>query len=144
MGNRPTRLSKLFLWSGGIILGLSFISGLLLCIAESIRQDTSKMPEWQTAWRIGHGVLTPLICIFFGYLWVLHIPGGWKMRANHVSGIIVMLNLIILILSSIALYYVQAREVYYWIHGITGLILPLTLGAHIYWSRRWVKNLERN
>lgn len=122
--------------AAGTILLLSFISGAVLCYGEYLsRRDLP--PSWRHQWLTLHGVLTPLICVFYGALWTSHIAGGFKMRANRSSGVSVTIFFSVLILSSLGLYYSNHREFFFWIHIIPGFLLPFALAAHLLLGKRW-------
>lgn len=144
MPERPTKLGVVFLWVLALALGLSFITGIFLWYAQIQREQFLEPPTWQHLCRTTHGLLNPLLCAVFGYLWWGHIRGGWRMRANLATGALLAVDLAVLIISGQGLYYANARAFWFWSHLGFGLLLPLALVVHWLFARRWVAGLPPN
>jgi hypothetical protein len=142
MPERPTRLGAVFLSIIAFGLAVSFVSGVLLWIAQIQREQSLEPPSWQHLCRTTHGLLNPLLCLLFGYLWRSHIPGGWRMKANRKTGALILADVAVLIISGQGLYYSNAREFWFWSHLAFGLLLPLALALHWLFARRWVASLS--
>lgn len=86
-----------------------------------------------------HGFASMLVLFFIGTLLNGHMRRSWKIRRNHISGLILALGMLLLALTGYALYYVageEARPVISAIHWIIGLASPVALVAHIVLGRR--------
>jgi hypothetical protein len=140
MANRPTQLTVLFLWILAVSLAISFLTGLGLWYIHELREDLADLPRWTSACQTLHGLVNPIICVAFGYLFT-HIAGGWKMQVNRKSGTTLTASLAVLILTGAAIYYSDNRHLYFTIHLLAGLLLPFFLGAHWLQARRWVRKI---
>src|SRR3989337_2194286 len=85
---RPTRLNRIILILGALVLAVEFVTAIGLWQAHEIQEYSDEPPQWAGTVRKIHGLFNPLACILFGYLLYAHIPLGWKMRANRVSGVV--------------------------------------------------------
>ena len=137
MGYRATQLGRLAISILVVSVALSFISGLGLWYIHEQREKLADLPAWTAACRSLHGILNPVLCVFFGFM-VAHMAGGWKMRANRKTGVSVAVSFALLILTGAGLYYSVYLHFYFTIHLIAGLLLPVLLGVHWMRARRWV------
>ena len=138
---RPSRMTVTFQALGGAALAVSFITGLLLFIGESGREE-EPLP-WMHTCLVLHGILNAVLCGFFGYLLARHIPSGWTMRVNRGTGVLLIVVSVGLIVTGLGRYYGSSREIYYWVHFVLGLILPVGVGFHIWLGQRWARKVER-
>jgi hypothetical protein len=140
--SRPSRLSSLAHVIVVAALGLSFISGVLVWYGQGIAETASTAPAWLHRLRVLHGFLNPLLCGIFGYLVCQHIRYGWALRANWLSGLVMEGVFLVLIVSSLVVYYADEgafRTASVWTHRLAGAGLPVVLGAHWLAGRTWVK-----
>lgn len=139
---RPTQLSRLYLWIGGLALAASFASGILLWLADLERRANFEPPAWAHWARLAHGWLTPVLCCAFGYLLHHHIPRGWQMRANRWSGAALTVLCATLIVTGFGLYYSNWRAFFFWTHLVLGLLLVPALAGHWLGARKWSRNFK--
>jgi hypothetical protein len=127
-------------------LGLSFISGVLVWYGQTAAETAVAPPAWLHKARVLHGFLNPLLCAIFGYLVGQHIRYGWALRANWLSGFVMEGVFLVLIVSSLSVYYADEgafRTVMVWVHRVAGAGLPVVLAVHWAAARMWVKkNLQ--
>jgi multisubunit Na+/H+ antiporter MnhB subunit len=136
---RPTRLGRGFLILAGLTFLLEFVTGIALWRVHEWLEQGMQPPDWNGWVRALHGVLTPVLSAQFGYLFFTHIPGGWKLRANRVSGVLMTVGLGLLFASAMGIYYSNAKHLYASVHITTGFLLPFFLGWHIFSGYRWAK-----
>ena len=148
----PHRHAKLPAWA--LVLGLalmaaSFISGALIWWGQTVNAGfdgtTGGTPFRTGGWVRLHGALNPFLCGFLGYLTHQHIRVGWRTRANVSSGAALLFVFAGLAASGTFLVYggsESTREYVVWFHRICGLLLPVTLGAHLVQVYFWVRNLR--
>ena len=142
---RPSRLSLFVHVLVVTALALSFVSGVLLWYGQYISiEGAFGSPPWLHKWRVLHGALNPLLCAIFGYLCARHIRYGWALRANWASGLAMEAAFLILILSSLGLYYAddgRFRDACLNVHRVLGATLPLVLTVHWIAARQWIKKI---
>ncbi|HYE30484.1 MAG TPA: hypothetical protein VEH27_03585 [Methylomirabilota bacterium] len=136
---RPTRLRRGFLIFFGIVFAVELATGIGLWRVHELREDGIEPPQWNGMVRALHGALTPVLAAQFGYLCALHIPGGWRMKANRLSGALMVLGFVLLFVTAIGLYYSNAQHLHASIHITTGFLLPFVLGWHIIAGQKWAK-----
>jgi hypothetical protein len=147
---RPSRIPQWVLVLGLTLLGLSFVSGVVIWWGQVAQAhfDVESPRHFQIkVWVKLHGALNPFLCGLLGYLSHQHIRLGWQMRANRPSGVAMFLVFGALVITGTALYYSGGetmRQVLVWLHRVLGLLLPMTLAAHWIGAWRWVKNRERS
>lgn len=145
MANRATQLTRTFVAIMMVSLVLSFLTGLGLWYVheqrEKLAEGLGELPRWTSSCQSLHGLLNPLLCVLFG-LMAGHILGGWRMRANHKTGVALTLCFSLLIVTGAALYYSEFRHFYFTIHLLAGLLLPIILGMHWVQARRWVNGIS--
>ena len=137
---RPSRILPPGQLAVMLLLGASFVSGVLVWWGQTIQARDLAAPPWLHGCLVLHGSLNPLLCILFGVLLCHHIRVGWAMRANLWSGFLMEAVFVGLIISGVGLYYIgddamRARAL--WFHHVCGLLLPLTLAAHWFAGIRW-------
>jgi hypothetical protein len=145
---RPSRLPTWTLAAGGGLLALSFISGVIIWWAQLVNGrfdgvENTRLVETRP-WVLLHGALNPLLCGFLGYLSCLHIPLGWQMKANRLTGSLMLGVFAGLVFSGMALAYfgeAWVRSALVWTHRVLGLALPLVLALHWYTALRWAKKV---
>ena len=143
---RPNRLPLVGWLLIVLLLAVSFFSGVSVWAGQVIQAEDMFAPAWLHPALVLHGCLFPVQCIIFGILLAHHIRVGWQLRANLISGFAMELVFAGLILSGVGLYYVGAeewRERLVWAHRILGLLLPITLAAHVVLGIRWGRQAER-
>ena len=140
---RPSRIHVLGQIAVTVLLGGSFLSGLLVWWGQAVQLRELQSPDWLRPALVLHGTLNPFLCGLFGALAVHHIRIGWAMRANLISGLAMEAVFAGLILSGIGLYYIgdaDWRGRLVWTHRVLGLSLPVTLAAHwlagLWWGRK--------
>jgi hypothetical protein len=140
---RPTRLSCPGQVIVAVLLGASFVSGVMVWYGKRIQADELSSPAWLQPAITVHGCLNPVLCILFGYLVCQHIRVGWQMRANLVTGFLMEAVFALMILSGAGLYYVgdpEWRDRIVFLHQILGVALPLALALHwiagLCWGRK--------
>src|SRR5262245_61444646 len=127
---RPTRLSLATHFAVVFLLGLSFVSGVLIWRGQSLQTNGLETPAWLHACIVVHGALNPFQCALFGYLCCEHIRLGWRLKANLLTGFTMEFLYAGLILSGVGLYYADSNEWRsFWVvaHRIMGLLLPAGL-----------------
>lgn len=139
---RPTQLSRLYLWIGGLSLLVSFVSGIALWLAELERRATFEPPWWAHGARLAHGWLTPVLCCAFGYLLHHHIPRGWQMGVNRWSGAGLVAVCAGLIFTGFGLYYSNWRAFFFWSHLVMGWALAPLLIGHWLGARAWSRGFK--
>ena len=141
---RPSRLPVAVRGAVVSLLGLAFVSGLLVWWGQLKQSEALDSPPWLRTCVVLHGALNPFLCALFGYLCCEHIRLGWQLRANLITGLAMELLFGGLILSGIGLYYAgDWREAMVTIHRVLGLLLPLGLGAHWWAGWRWAKKISQ-
>lgn len=138
---RPSRLSTLFLILLVTALSAACLTGFLLWWAARL-SGNQESPYWVHPCRVLHGVLNPVLCGLFGFLWARHIPAGWRLRANRRSGAAMVLVLAGLIATGVLLYYAGGERLRAFgssAHELLGLALPVLLGLHWAAARGWVR-----
>lgn len=141
---RPNRLSLLAHIITLALLLLSFISGILIWRGLHLQQVQTETPVWLRACVVFHGALNPFLCALFGYFVCDHIRLGWQLRANRVTGLLMEICFAALILTGIGLYYSggeNSRNFFVVAHRVSGVALPVCLGAHWIAARRRVQTL---
>ena len=139
MARRATQLSGAVLSLLSILLVMSFITGIGLWFVHEQREKLLEPPGWTKLCQVAHGVVNPLICVLYGWLWYSHIVGGWKMKVNRKSGGALAGTVGGLILTGAAIYYSNNRHLYFSVHLFLGLILPVIIFFHVLAARRWLK-----
>lgn len=139
---RTARLSswqiKLLVWSG-ILLWLT--GAIWLGLHYFGRMEGEFGPEINSfePWMLRiHGFLIITALAGFGSLLVVHIPLGWKDKAQRPAAIGLTSVFVLLILSGYALYYVgtvELREYSSVFHWVLGLLSPLIFWWH--YKRRY-------
>ena len=140
---RPNRLTLAVHTITLVILGLSFVSGVLIWRGVHLQQTYSETPIWLRACVVFHGTLNPFLCGLFGYFVCDHIRLGWQLRANRITGLLMEVCFAGLILTGIGLYYSGGegfRAFCVTAHRILGLALPTCLAAHWVAANRWVQS----
>jgi hypothetical protein len=140
--SRPTQLTSFIITLLLVLLGLSFLTGLGLWYVHEQREKLADLPRWTSFCQTTHGLLNPIICGLFGFLWFNHVRGGWKMRVNRKSGSTMTALMIVLIATGVGLYYGEARQVWFTIHLVAGLVIVGALPMHWIVARRWVRSIE--
>lgn len=145
--DRPSRLS-LFIHT--LVVGLllvSFVSGLMLWFGPQFANSEEELFPAKPAriWVVIHGALYPFLCVIFGYLLCQHIRYGWELKANRATGALMEGIFAALILTAAGLYYGPEswREALVWAHRVLGLLLPVSLAAHWWTARAWVKTISK-
>lgn len=142
---RPNRLSVATHVITLALLGLSFISGVLVWRGLHLQEARAETPEWLRGWVVLHGALNPLLCMLFGYFLCDHIRLGWRLRANRLTGLLMETCFAALILTGVGLYYSGGESFRgFWVtaHRALGVALPVCLGAHWIAGRRWGSQQE--
>ena len=141
---RPSRL-PLFIHASVVgLVGLGFLSGVILLYFDIVADEGVAKPEWLHRILVFHGCLVPLQTVLFGYLCCQHIRYGWRLRVNRASGFAMEACFIGLILTGTGLYYLGSetlRELCQQIHSVFGVALPISLAVHWFHAARWVKSL---
>jgi hypothetical protein len=140
--SRPSRLGALAHVIVVAALGLSFVTGVLVWYGQGVTETALSPAVWPHRLRVMHGFLNPLLCAIFGYLVCQHIRYGWALRANWVSGLVMEGVFLLLIASSLVLYYGDEgafRTASVWAHRLAGAGLPAVVLAHWLAARKWVK-----
>jgi hypothetical protein len=139
---RPSRLPLWLHLLTLMLVALSSCSGAVLLYYELTTEDGLTKPDWLHGFRVFHGCLYPFQSALFGYLLCQHIRYGWQLKANRISGFLMEACFAGLIFTGIGLYYLDAlREVCQQVHSVFGVLLPISLGAHWFAARRWVRAL---
>ena len=139
---RPTRLAAWEHWLVAVMLALSFLSGALVWLGQTIQQSEQAAPTWLHPLLVLHGALNPFQCAIFGWLAFQHIRVGWQMRANVLTGFAMEFVFAGLILTGVGLYYAgtpEWRDGFVWAHRVLGLLLPAALVLHWITGLRWAK-----
>lgn len=144
MAKRPTQLSRTFLVLLCSSLVLSFLTGLGLWYVHEQREQLLEPPRWTAFCQTLHGILNPAICVLFGHLCFLHIPGGWRMAANRKSGGTLVFLMSGLIVTGVGLYYAANRHLHFTIHLLLGLLLPFAFWIHWWVGRKWARQRDEN
>lgn len=140
---RPNRLTPAVHTMTLAVLGLSFVSGVLIWRGVYLQQMHSETPGWLRACVVIHGTLNPFLCALFGYFVCDHIRLGWQLQANRITGLLMEVCFAALILTGIALYYSggeTVRAVCVTAHRVLGLAMPVCLAAHWIAAHRWVQS----
>lgn len=132
---------------------LLFISGLLLIPSLFIfrlQWDIDwlfELPFTSGALRLWitaiHVLLGWLIVWFIGSLWTLHIRNHWRRKENLKSGMIFILFWLIIVLSSLFIYYASNEDLSQYssiLHSGLGVLMPLTLWIHRVYGKKSVTN----
>lgn len=145
--DRPSRLSLVIHTLVVALLLLSFVSGVMLWFGPLLGQPAEELlpPKPARVWVVIHGLLYPFLCVLFGYLLCQHIRYGWELKANRVTGALMEGVFAALILTAVGLYYGPEswREALVWAHRVLGLLLPVSLAAHWWTARAWVKTISK-
>ena len=131
---------------------LLFISGVLLLPSLMIFRL-----QWDIDWLMAsplasgdlrlwitaiHVFLGWAMIWFIGNLWTIHIRNHWRRKENFVSGLTFILFWVLIIFSSLFIYYVSNHDLSQYssiLHTILGLMLPLALWIHRYYGKRSLK-----
>lgn len=141
--DRPNRLNLAVHIITLVLLGLSFVSGILIWRGVHLQQAQAATPVWLRGCVIVHGVLNPFLCGLFGYFLGDHIRIGWRLEANRVSGFLMEACFAALILTGVGLYYSGGeafRNFCVVAHRALGLALPVCLAVHWVAGKRWAKS----
>lgn len=136
---RPTKLGRGFLIFSGSVLLVEFVTGIALWRVHELLEDGIQPASWAGPVRAIHGILTPLLSGLFGYLFYVHIPLGWRMKANRWSGAIMVLFFVVLIGSGMGIYYSGDPHFHASVHITGGFLLPFFLAWHTISGWRWAK-----
>jgi len=128
---RPARLRRGFLILFSIVFAVELATGIALWRVHELLEDSGQAPAWNGAVRALHGALTPVLAALFGYLCAFHIPAGWRMKTNRISGALIILGFVLLFITAIGLYYADAKHLHASIHITSGFLLPFALGWHV-------------
>jgi hypothetical protein len=142
---RPNRLSPVVHAITLALLGLSFVSGVLIWRGLHLQEVRSETPSWLRACVVFHGALNPFLCALFGYFVCDHIRVGWRLGANRVTGLLMEVCFAALILTGIGLYYSGGenfRAFCITAHRVLGVALPVCLAAHWVAANRWVQSIS--
>jgi hypothetical protein len=142
---RPNRLSLAAHITTLVLLGLSFISGVLIWRGVHLQHAQLETPTWLRASVVLHGALNPFLCVLFGYFLCDHIRLGWRLRANRITGFAMEACFAALILTGIGLYYSGGETLRpFWViaHRALGVALPVCLAAHWIAAKRWEYTLQ--
>src|SRR5262245_18349969 len=142
---RPNRLSLGVHIATLTLLGLSFVSGVLVWRGLHVQQTYSDTPAWLRGCIVLHGSLNPFLCALFGYFLFDHIRVGWRLEANRLTGVLMEVCFAALILTGAGLYYAGGealRSVCVITHRALGVLLPVCLAAHWIAAKRWVRTIE--
>jgi hypothetical protein len=80
-----------------------------------------------------HGSASLVALVIFGSLLTHHIQVGWRLNTHRLSGLINIITIAILTLSTALLWYANLgvfRYIGAWAHWIFGLLLPLAIFIH--------------
>lgn len=137
---RLTRWQILLLSISGSLLWLSGGLWLLLHYFGQIHGDFGPEPNPWQPWLLRlHGfVLIPTL-LGVGGLLVVHVPMGWRSKAQRSTGVALLIVIGVLILSGYMLYYVGDDGVRNWTsvtHWTIGLVMPLLFLWHYLLARK--------
>jgi hypothetical protein len=81
-----------------------------------------------------HGASAFAALISFGMIYSSHLPAGWRAGWSRKSGILMLADTALIILTAWGLYYVgsdETRALLIWLHLSVGSLFPLTLFLHL-------------
>lgn len=82
---------------------------------------------------VTHGCTAALVLMAFGAVLPAHIRAAWNVKRNRSSGVAMILNLALLALSGLLLYYgsEEIHDTVLWTHWITGFIIFAVFPLHL-------------
>ena len=138
-----TRIGNLHRWILYLTTGVIWLSGLIWILFHYFGVHHTDAGEIHSsmeplAMKI-HGAAAMAFMIVIGSLIPVHVRRGLALKRNLFSGIFLIANCAVLIMTGWVLYYLgteQIRNVVSLIHWILGLALPLLIYLHILaWKR---------
>ncbi len=137
---RLSRRHERFLYLTGALLmisGLGWLTGHYLLRAPGA---SALGPHPSEAWWMRlHGAAVIGFLVVFGALLPGHIVQNWRQRANHYSGLCVVIVVILLALSGYGLYYLvddRQRALTSGLHWVVGLAGAAALVVHVVLGKR--------
>ena len=116
----------------------SLITGILwFCLDRWGETDGEFGPEkhpWIAFLPKIHGASAFAALISMGMIFSAHIPVGWSAGWSRKSGILMLSDIAIMVLTAWGLYYsgsVELRSMLVWVHLIAGSVFPVTLFIHL-------------
>jgi len=123
-------------WTYAILAALYFTGVAWLALRYGVRDDGLES-AWSVAraWLLrAHGAAAMLTLVAIGSLLALHVPSGWRLRANARSGIGMLTAMSVLAVTGWLLYYASGemlRAWSSWMHIAIGAAAPLALLWHL-------------
>jgi hypothetical protein len=128
-----------------LAFGILWSSGALWLVAEWFKEPDlgpTRTPLQSLSMKI-HGAAMLFYLALLGTLWT-HVRRGFALRANRLSGSLIIAVNVLLVLSGWILYYLADDRMRQWgsaLHWTTGLAALPLLCAHVFLGSSWAAKL---